>query len=104
MKDFSKWIYWASPARAAFQSIVFNQLSGQTYYCTPNELVGIPAIYNSTTNVTLPLCPFVTGNEYLNFLSIYPNYLWEDLISLFGWVLALIFIWNLTCKIIWVRR
>jgi len=100
MNEWSKWIYWSAPSRASFQSIVENQLAGLTYYCLPDELVTIPV----APNTTVLYCPFVTGEEYLSYLGIGLNYLWFDLISLFGWIAALLLLWTLSCFVVWIRR
>lgn len=100
MNEWSKWVYWSSPGRAAFQSIVENQIAGLTYYCLPGQLVSIPV----TPNTTVLYCPFVTGEEYLTYLGIGLNYLWYDLIPMFGWISLLVLLWTLSLYNVWINR
>ena len=100
MNSWSKWIFLSNPARAAFQSIVHNQISGRSYFCTPDELVPLP-VSNATT---LLYCPYISGDEYLRYLSIGTDYLWFDLIPMFGWLALLWFLWTLSMMKVWIRR
>eukprot|EP01133_Synstelium_polycarpum_P008978 gene8978-10529_t len=83
------WMYWISPIHYSFEGLMSNEHHGQSYGCTPSELV--PNIHDPRFNQTfanggfgqptVQLCPITNGDMFLKGLGMQENgwFKWVDL-------------------------
>jgi len=69
------WIEYISFMKYAFRSVIQNELAGQTFYCTPDQLV-------------MGQCQYPTGDSWLEFRKLNDNPVWGDALVLVGMIVA----------------
>ncbi|KEF60199.1 ATPase [Exophiala aquamarina CBS 119918] len=86
------WIYWINPLAYAFESLLANEFHGQIIPCAANNLVPSGPGYSddsfaACTGVggAAPGASFVTGDQYLSYLSYSHSHLWRNLGILWAW-------------------
>ncbi|CAE8632163.1 unnamed protein product [Polarella glacialis] len=63
---FLKWVEFISPMKYAFSALAMNEFDGLTLYCTDDQLRKGP----STDGTIVKVCPFLSGQMYLDRLNI----------------------------------
>jgi len=75
--DWLIWLFYISPFKYAFEALMLNEFTGETFICTAGETVGPTHI-----------CPITQGSQVLAEFSMQNKILYLDILTLLGMLIA----------------